>query len=360
MYLQRILLLAVAAIWASACHEAHEHHETQAVFSVTTPLKQDTEIHQEYVARLSAIQHIELRALERGYVTGIYVDEGQFVEKGTKMFQILPQLYDAELQRALAEQKLATIEFQNTKALADKDIVSAPQLAMAEAKLAKANAEWALASTHRKLTEVRAPFSGLMGRFEVRLGSLVDEGELLTTLSDNGTVWAYFYLSEAEYLAYRARPEAERKRPVRLRLANGEMFDQPGKIETIEADFNKETGTIAFRAVFPNPNGLLRHGETGNVVLSRSYPNALLIPQASTFEILDRRFVFVVDASGVIHQRQITVAAELPHVFIVASGLKETDKILVDGLRKVRDGDRITFKDRSPAEVLANLEPPAE
>src|SRR5690606_30537401 len=168
-----------AAIWASACHEAHEHHETQAVFSVTTPLKQDTEIHQEYVARLSAIQHIELRALERGYVTGIYVDEGQFVEKGTKMFQILPQLYDAELQRALAEQKLATIEFQNTKALADKDIVSAPQLAMAEAKLAKANAEWALASTHRKLTEVRAPFSGLMGRFEVRLGSLVDEGELL-------------------------------------------------------------------------------------------------------------------------------------------------------------------------------------
>lgn len=357
----RKFALALAAIWACGCQPPPHKQEEEATFSVTTPIVEDAETQTEYVAQVRAIQHIELRALERGYLTETYVDEGQLIEKGTKMFQILPLLYEAEVRRAEAEQELAKIEFQNTEMLAKKDIVAQPELAMAKAKLDKAKAELALAETHRMLTEVRAPFTGLMGRFEVRLGSLVEEGELLTTLSDNSTVWVYFNVTEAEYLDYRSQADANQAPlPVQLRMANGKMFDQPGKVETIEADFNNETGNIAFRAAFPNPNGLLRHGETGNALLARSFPNAIIIPQKATFEILDHRFVFVVDDSGIVSSRRISIAAELPHLFIVASGLEKTDKILLEGLRKVQDGDKIDVELLDPAEVRATLEPPAE
>ena len=275
------------------------------------------------------------------------------------MFQILPRVYDAELQRAEAELELATIEFENTEMLAKKDIVAAPELAMARARLAKARAELSLAKTHRDLTEVRAPFTGLMGRFEVRLGSLLDEGELLTTLSDTRTMWAYFNVNEAEYLDYKLRP-GPKELPVQLRMANDQLFEHPGSVETIEADFHSDTGNIAFRAAFPNPRGLLRHGETGNVLVKQRFPNALIIPQKATFEILDRRFVFVVDDDGLVKQRRISVAAELPHVFVVDDGLDDGEKILLEGLRRVQEGERIEFEMQDPARVLTQLELPAE
>lgn len=361
MYEARKLIVALAAGWTLGCQPAPHHEEEKPTLPVTVPLVEDAEIATEYVAQIHAIQHIELRALERGYLSDIHVDEGQLIEKGTKMFQILPLIYEAEVRRAEAEKDVAKIEFQNTRMLAEKDIVSPPELAMAKAKLDKAKAELSLAETHRMLTEVCAPFTGLMGRFEVRLGSLVEEGELLTTLSDNSTVWVYFNVTEAEYLDYKSQADITAEPlPVELRMANGKVFDQPGHVETIEADFNNETGNIAFRAAFPNPKGLLRHGETGNAVLTRSLPNALVIPQKATFEVLDHRFVYVVDDSGVVSSRRITVAAELPHVFIVASGLEKTDKILIEGLRKVRDGQEISFEHVDPAEVRAGLEPPAE
>lgn len=357
----RRIAVALATAWVCGCHDAHPHEAEKPTFAVTIPIVEDAEIETEYVAQIHAIQHIELRALERGYLTEIHVDEGELVEKGKKMFQILPLVYDAEVRRARAERDLAEIEFRNTDALAKKDIVSAPELGMAKAKLEKARAELSLAETHKMLTEVRAPFTGLMGRFEVRLGSLVEEGELLTTLSDNSTVWAYFNVAEAEYLDYLARADGDQgPRSVKLRLANGKMFDQIGKVETIQGDFDRETGNIAFRAAFPNPTGHLRHGETGNVLLTRIFPNALIIPQKATFEILDHRFVYVVDDAGTVSSRRISVAAELPHLFIVDSGLREGEKFLLEGLRKVQDGQTIDFEQHDPVEIRAGLEPPAE
>jgi membrane fusion protein (multidrug efflux system) len=143
-------------------------------------------------------------------------------------------------------------------------------------------------------------------------------------------------------------------------MANEKMFDQEGKVETIEADFDNTTGNIAFRATFPNPSGLLRHGETGNIVVTTKYPNAQLIPQKATFEILDRRYVFVVDDEGIVKQRPITVAAELPHAFILEGGLEDTDHVLLEGLRKVQDGKHVDVKFEEPAEVFAQLKYHAE
>jgi membrane fusion protein (multidrug efflux system) len=319
----------------------------------------DTDVTREYVCQIRAIQHIELRALESGYLQNIFVDEGQLVKKGQRMFQILPTLYQAELRKAEAEAAFVQIEYENTKRLADKNIVSPSELALAKAKLDKANAALELAKVHLGFTEIRAPFDGIMDRLRVRRGSLVEEGELLTTLSDNSKMWVYFNVNEAEYLDYKSRTNNRDAATVKLIMANGKPFAQTGVVETIEADFNNETGTIAFRATFPNPEGLLRHGETGKVLMTSRLPNALVIPQKATFEILDKKYVFVVDKDDVVRTRQISVATELPQVYVVESGLTDKDKVLLEGLRKVKDGEKIETKFLPPKDVLSHLEVPA-
>lgn len=353
-----LLVACVLALLLSACKPAPERHEEAPVYAVTTPLRQDVELTREYVAQVRAIQHIEVRAQERGYLTGVFVDEGQRIEEGTKMFQIMPLLYQAELHRAEAEVDMASIEYKNTKLLADKDIVSPAELALAGAKLNRAKADLSLAQTHMRLTEIRAPFTGLMDRFAVRLGSLVEEGELLTTLSDNRTLWIYFNVPEAEYLDY--MEHHTQAMVVKFQMANGKIYPHDGKVETIEADFDNTTGNIAFRATFPNPTGLLRHGETGNILVTTKVPNAQMIPQKATFEILDRRYVFVVDGEGIVRTRAISVAAELPHVFIVDGGLEDSDHVLLEGLRKVQDGKHVEVKFEEPAEVISKLKYHAE
>ncbi len=336
-------------------HEGSGHHEAHGAYAATRPLRSDTTLEREYVAQIQAIQHIEVRALERGYVDDIYVDEGQEVSKGDRMFQVLPRVYEAELQRAAAEAQFASIEYDNTRALADGHVVSPNELKLAQARRDKAHAEQALAQAHLDLARIEAPFDGIMGRLEVRRGSLVEEGELLTTLADNHKVWVYFNVTEAEYLDYRRRMNRHDPFEVQLRLANGEMFEHPGLVETIEADFDNETGTIAFRATFPNPDGLLRHGETGNIVVTTPLKDAMIIPQKATFSVLDKTCVYVVDEEGIAHQREIAIKASKPHVYLVEHGLEDDERILIDGLRKVRDGHEVATVYQTPEDALAKL-----
>jgi membrane fusion protein (multidrug efflux system) len=350
----------IGLLFCVSC-ESKKHEEIEkTTFLVTSPLKKDTLIYQEYVCLIHSIQHIELRALEKGYLQNIFVDEGQFVKKGQRIFQIMPLVYQAEAQKAQAELNSAEIEYQNTKKLADSNIVSQTELALAKARLEKAKAELALAQAHLGFTDIRAPFDGIVGKFHVRLGSLLDEGELLTTLSDNSKMWVYFNVPEAEYLDYISSGSLNNLPPVMLQMANNKIFDNKGIIETIEADFNNETGNIAFRATFPNPKGILRHGETGNVLMPLFLKDAMLIPQKATFDILDKKYVFVIDESGIVHSRQITIGQELPHLYVVTEGLSEKDKILFEGLRKVRDKDKIAFSFIKPEAALNQLELYAE
>ncbi|MES2730638.1 MAG: efflux RND transporter periplasmic adaptor subunit [Bacteroidota bacterium] len=353
-------MLMILGLWAllgqTSCQpEKAEGKEVETKFLVTSPLKKDTTITKEYVCQIRSIQHIELRALEKGYLQKIFVDEGQFVKKGQLMFQIMPMLYQAEQQIALAEAQFAQIEYQNTKVLADSNVVSPNELAMANAKLNKAKAELALAQVHLGFTQIKAPFDGIMDRFQVRLGSLVNEGDLLTTLSDNSKMWVYFNVPEAEYLDYKAKAKADSTTNVNLLMANQHLFKYPGRVQTIEADFNNETGNIAFRAIFPNPERLLRHGETGNIQMTIPLQNALIIPQKATFEVLEKKYVYVVDKDQVLRSREITIAAELPHIYVVQSGLKVTDKILLEGLRQVRENEKIPCQFVRPDSVVSHL-----
>ena len=350
------LLAAVVLLTAAGCKSHIEEKEEEYNFLFTSPLKKDTTVTRPYVCQIRSIQHIELRALERGYLQKIFVDEGKRVKAGQLMFQIMPLQYKAEYQKAEAEAKYAEIEYLNTKQLADSNVVSKTELALAKAKLDKAKAEVSVAQVHLSFTEIRAPFSGIMDRFQVRLGSLIEEGDLLTTLSDNSEIWVYFNVPEAEYLDYQLHARPDSVIQVKLLMANNQVFDYTGVVKTIEADFNNETGNIAFRATFPNPKGLLRHGETGNVLATVPLNNALIIPQKSTFEVLEKRYLFVIDKDNIIHQREITIAAEMPDLYIVSSGIQEDDRIMLEGIRKVRDKEKIakyTYED--PRTVLPRL-----
>lgn len=343
-----------------ACSKHEAPAENLPKLEVTSPLRKDTSITKEYVSQIHAYKHIELRALEKGYLQETFVDEGQKVKQGQRMFKIMPNLYQGDLQKAKAEAELVRIEYQNTKALADKNIVSSNELALAKAKLDKVQAEVSLALTHLNFTDINAPFNGIMDHFNVRNGSLVDEGELLTTLSDISKMWVYFNVPEAEYLSYKASKEEQARVNVKLRLANGEVFDQDGMIETIEADFDNKTGNIQFRAVFPNPNETLRHGQTGNILMAIPFKNAMIIPQKATFEILDKLYVYVVTKEHKIEQRLITIEAEQPYVYIVKSGLKDNDNILIEGLRRVHNGQTIEVNYKKPEQVLSQLNLHAE
>ena len=147
---------------------------------------------------------------------------------------------------------------------------------------------------------------------------------------------------------------------IELVLANGEKFEQIGKIGAIEADFNNQVGTIAFRADFPNPDRLLRHGQTGNVLIRRVQNDAIVIPQRATFEVLDKRYVYVVDKDDVAHQREIGVQNEMDDIYVIEKGLDVSDRIVLEGMRQVRDGDTVEYEDRQPEQVAANLKYHAE
>lgn len=355
--MRKLLIIAsVLALWVNtSCSSHEEHHAEEAKFTATSPVIMDTSIVENYVCQIRSISHIELRAQERGYLQNIYIDEGQHVKKGDLLFQVMPNLYEAEMMKAKAEAEFAEIEYNNTKRLADSDVVAPNELYMAKAKYDKALAELQLAQVHLQFTQIRAPFDGIIDRFQVRLGSLVDEGELMTTLSDNSEMWVYFNLPEAEYLDYRERVQKDSTMVVRLKMANNKLFKYAGEVRTIEADFNNETGNISFRATFPNPDGLLRHGETGNVLMTVPLRKALLIPQKSTFEVLDKKFVFVIDEDNVIHAKEIRVGTEMPHLYAVVGGLTASDKILLDGLRLVRDGQEIEYEFIQPEKSIKEL-----
>jgi membrane fusion protein, multidrug efflux system len=345
-------------------HEESGHHEHKIL--VTSPLRKTVISTQPYVCQIHSCQHIDVRALEGGYLEEIRVKEGQAVKKGELMFKILPVLYQARLETEMAEAQRIQIEYDNAQNLSQKGIVSEQQIALKKAELAKVQARVNLARAELNFTEVRAPFNGIVDRQFHQLGSLIEEGDALTTFSDNSVMWVYFNVPEADYLEYKAELDKEKVAggqtdlQIELKLANGKIFPQPGKIGAIEADFNNTTGNIAFRADFDNSAGLLRNGQTGTILIHRTQQDVIVIPQRATFEILAKRYAYVIDENNVVHQRDVTLVGEQDDIFVIQDGLDEGDKIIVEGIRQVRDGDKVEYEFLAPDEVLGNLKYHAE
>lgn len=338
-----------------SCNSTKTEKEEAVVYPVTSPLKKDTIIVKEFVSKINSQKNIELRAQEKGFLQNIYVDEGQYVTAGQTLFRIMPQVYEADVMKAKAEVAQAQIELQNSAMLSNNNIVSPNEKKMAKAKLDAANAELKLAQTHLSFTTIKAPFSGIINRLPLKLGSLVDEGDLLTSLSDNTGIYAYFNVSEPEYLNYQMHSADRGSNIVSLIMANGEMYPEKGKIQTIEGEFDNETGNIAFRAQFTNNQKLLRNGETGKIQMTIPLKDALIIPQKATYEIQDQIYVFVVDKNGVVKSRNLKIAYQLPDIYVVSSGISTNDTILLEGVQKVKEDQKVKVKFQDPKKVLRTL-----
>ena len=353
----------------ASCGNSHADNGTDAAnpaastdmtVPVLTLTARDTILRHEYVADIQARRNVEIRARVEGYLQRIFVDEGQRVTKDQPLFQIDAAPYRTQLAKARAERenaqaqaRVAELELERVKILVKKDIISKTEQAVAVAKLHAAEATIAEARAHEAAAQqmltytiVKAPFAGVIDRIPLKVGSVVEDGTLLTTASDLADVFAYFAVSEDEYLEFqktRMRPgtTATANRAAQLVLADGSEYALPGVIETAESEFEATTGSISFRARFPNPKGLLMHGSTGQVSLTNIESNAILIPQRAVFDLQDRSCVYVIDKDNRATTRAFKPEARLGAFYIVASGLEVGERIAVEGIQNLRDNERV-------------------
>jgi len=364
-----VFLLGLTASLFSCSNEQKSH--SADAFPVTSPIVLDTNTYVDYVAELNAVQYVDVRAQVQGYLEKVHVDEGSFVKEGQLLFSINDREYKEALSKARAllqiartESKSAELELASTKILAEKKIISNIEYEMAKNKYEgmKARVDEALSQeAHAKqmlsYTSIRAPFSGTINRIPHKLGSLIEEGTLLTNLSHNDEVYAYFDVSEKEYLDFMSKFTRKDKdeREVKLILANGQQHQDIGLIETMDGQIDDKTGNIAFRARFKNTSKLIKHGSSGKIRIEKDYDNAIVIPQKSTFEIQDRVFVFVVDNNGVARMRQVEILARIPHFFMISKGVNVNDKILYEGIQTASDGMKVVSRFVSMNEIMQDL-----
>lgn len=357
-------LIVMVTCWACS-GKAPVTDETTGKFKVITPTFLDTTYASEYVAEINSVQNVEIRSRLKGFIDKIHVDEGSYVAAGQLLFTLDSRGYkedllksESQLKSAIAELKHVEVELANAQMLVQKKIISEKEVdmlkakkEMADAKIQEAKASIATAQHNLAFTQIKAPFSGYINRIPNKRGSLIDEGELLTTLSDNSEVLAYFNVSETDYLNYMAMEDKSSFRSASLILANNEPYPHKGRIDMSESEFDRATGNIAFRVRFPNPDKLLKHGANGKVVLHKKLQKAMVIPQRSTFEVQDKLFVFVIDSSNTTRQREVIPSLRLPHLFVVEQGLDRSEKILFEGVEAVKDGQRIEAEELPSAEL---------
>ena len=349
-----VTILALIVIITSCSSKDKKPTQQIENFPITSPIVIDTTLHTDYIAEIKAIQNVEIRARIKGYLDKVFIDEGKYVKQGQVLFaisnsELREQVFKASavIKSAYAEQKAAEIDVSNVKRLVERNVVSSTELEaaknkvdMMKARVEEAQANESFAKIQLSYLQIKAPFSGIVNKIPNKIGSLIEDGTFLTTISNNAEVFAYFDVSEKEYLNYMVnfKEKAQSSNNVTLILANGEEHPLKGKIETTEGEIDQSTGNIAFRARFGNPERVLKHGASGKVRLLKNYKNALIIPQKSTFEIQDRLYVFVVDNKNKVKMRAITSTNRLNHFFIIESGLSITDKILYEGIQNVKDG----------------------
>lgn len=351
-----LLLSAALSVTLFSCTSEAKNTGSKAdVFPVIKPILVDTVYQEEYVAEIHALQNVEIRTRVKGFIEQIHIDEGKEVAAGQLLFTLSSRSFkedllkaNAQLKSAAAELKAMEVELKNTKLLVEKNIVSKTELEMVQAKkeavqakIDEANSAIAMAKLNLSFTEVRAPFTGVINRIPNKRGSLAEEGTLLTTISNNKEVFAYFNLSESDYLNYIAAGKAEQFKTAQLLLANNSVYNHTGTIEVSESEFDASSGNIAFRARFPNPNALLKHGGNGKIIITKPLKNAMLVPLRSTFEIQDKVFVFAVDEKNKAVQKTIVPKMRIPHYYVVERGITKDDKILYEGVENVKDGDAI-------------------
>lgn len=332
-------------------------------YPVKVVTSQTAVLENDYPATIKGKEDIEIRPMVEGFIKSIEVDEGSVVRKGQLLFTLdFPQYTqnirnaEAAIKTAVAEVNNAEMEVEKVQPLVQKGIVSKYQLQAAQyalqvkrAALNQAQTQLANARINQNYTYITSPVNGVVGSIPLRLGSFVNSSYVLTTVANTSNVYVYFSMNEKQLLDFlKDKPgstQAEKIRraePVKLILSDGTEYIEKGKIETISGIVNTGTGSANFRANFENPQGLLRSGSTGSIRIPVTINNALVIPQKATFELQGQTFAYVVQSNNIVKQTSITVTPLTDgQSFIVNSGLKENDKIVVNNIQNLKDGDQI-------------------
>lgn len=336
-----------------------------------------SDLNSAYSATIKGKTDIEVRPLVSGFITKVHVDEGQRVSKGQTLFTLDQVQYQAAVEQAQAAVASAKTALESAKLTAankqrlfDKNIISEyenqlakNQLAQAEASLSQAQAALVTARKNLSYTVVTAPSDGFVASIPNREGSLASPSMVtpLTTVSDNSDVYAYFSLNEKDILEMTdggkiALNTAIAQMPaVQLQLSDGTIYPEAGKVATVSGVIDNSTGAANVRARFKNINGMLRSGSTGMILIPNHKENVILVPQKATFEVQDRRFVYVVNDSNKTVSTAITVAPENDgKQFIVTGGLEPGQRVVVEGVgTKVRDNMEIAPVDAAQAAAAA-------
>jgi membrane fusion protein (multidrug efflux system) len=307
----------------------------------------DVNLTQEYPCQIHAYRHIQIRALAEGFLDEASIKEGQKVKDGDLLFAVAPELHQAKLDAEKAELKVAELEYASQKKLFEKSVITETEVQLSQANVSQAEAKVKLAEEALKFARVKAPFAGEIGRFEAPEGRFVKDGETQTSLTDPSLMWVYFNLPDARYLGYMADVKQNKDDlKIELTQANGKKFSEVGRIGAIGTYSKNQTKNIDIRADFPNPDGELRHGQTGTVLISAMRKNVIAIPQKATFEDDGKRYVFVVDKDDVASRRLITIQTETEDQVVVSSGISTGDRIVVDGVKLVQDGKKVDYEKR--------------
>ena len=317
----------------------------------------------DYLGTIEGKVNVEIRPQIEGILEEIYVDEGAFVTEGQKLFKINAQPYQEELNNAAANENVekaklenAELEVERLKPLVENDVISEVRLRtakseydVAKASLDQASAAVASAQINLEFTTIKAPVSGYIGRIPKRIGNLVSKSDPLTELSDISEVYVYFAMSESDFLYFRkkygqqdstneATDTTQLIPNVSLLMADGSVYSEQGVVDAINGQVNRTTGSISLRATFPNPNDVLRSGNTGTLKMEERQPGVLTVPQVATTALQDKVFVYTISADNTVKRQAIEVAGKSGNHYIVKSGVSIGDRIVLSGVDKLSDG----------------------
>ena len=366
-------VLLVCLSFYSCNKKGQQGGDMVAEYAVTTLSSSDVELKSSYPAVMKGKQDIEIRPQISGFITRLCVDEGSVVHKGQILFQIDAVQYEEAVNVArsavnVAKANVATagLTAENKRELAKSNVIGSYDLQLAEnsllsakALLSQANAQFISAKKNLSYTRVTSPSNGVVGSIPFRVGSLVSPTGTtpLTTVSDISDMYAYFSMTERQLLVLTANGDSPKeilkKLPdVELKMIDGNLYGQTGKVETMSGVIDQSTGSVSVRAKFPNKRHMLRSGSTGSVLVPYKLNNCIVVPQNATYEVQDKKFVYIVDSKSIVKSTPVEIfQLDDGKNYVVTSGLKVGDKIVAEGVGTLRDGMQI--KEITPEQAAA-------
>ena len=319
------------------------------VVTIKVPTR-DVTTYKDYPTSIEGIINSDARPKIAGYITDVLVDEGQKVRQGQILFRLETASLTEDADAAQANINAAQVQVDQLKPLVEKKIVSQNQLATAEAQLSQAKANLKSIQANIGYATVKSPVDGYVGSIRIRKGNLVSPSDPkpLTTVTDISKVYAYFSMNEKDYLNFLKTAKGETKQDkienmpeITLTMANGDEYPHKGKIQTINSQIGKGSGSVSFRAVFDNPELLLTNGSTGRISIPTLNEGAPIVPQKSTFERQGRTYVGKIvntDEGTIADLQSIEVKDKVKGLYIVESGIEEGDEIIGEGVDKIQSG----------------------